>query len=102
MIGCGRVTDYLSGLAVVDPRRFGFGLATPDGAVYGVGDWQIPFSLQSVSKIFPLALVLGRDSHTIWPVLGENRPAARATRCSSWRTTAASRGTRSSTPASWS
>jgi glutaminase len=70
LIGCGRVAHYPPALAAVNPRRFGLALATPDGAVYGTGDWQIPFSLQSVSKVFSLALVLSRDSDTIWRRVG--------------------------------
>jgi glutaminase len=70
LIGCGRVADYIPGLALVDPRRFGLALATTDGAVYGVGDWQVPFSIQSVSKVFSLALVLSRDSEAIWRRVG--------------------------------
>jgi glutaminase len=38
--------------------------------VYGTGDWQVPFSLQSVSKIFSLALVLSHDSDAIWRRVG--------------------------------
>jgi glutaminase len=70
LIGCGRVTDSIPGLAVVDPHRFGMALATVDGAVYGVGDWQTPFSIQSVSKVFTLALVLHRDGEAIWGRVG--------------------------------
>jgi glutaminase len=70
LIGCGRVTDYIPGLAGVDPRRFGLALAAADGAVYGVGDWQTPFSIQSVSKVFALALVLSHDSDAIWRRVG--------------------------------
>jgi hypothetical protein len=102
LIGCGRVADYIPGLAVVDPHRFGMALATTDGAVYGVGDWQTPFSIQSVSKVFALSLVLNRDSGRSGDGWDANRPAARSTRCSSWSTTGASRATRSSTPAPWS
>jgi glutaminase len=70
LIGCGRVADSIPELAAVDPRRFGLALATMDGAVYGVGDWQTAFSIQSVSKVFSLALVLGRDNEAIWRRVG--------------------------------
>jgi glutaminase len=55
---------------MVDRRRFGLALATADGAVYGVGDWQTAFSIQSVSKVFSLALVLGGDDEAIWRRVG--------------------------------
>ena len=70
LIGCGRVSDYIPGLAAVDPRRFGLALAAADGAVYGAGDWQTAFSIQSVSKVFSLALVLSRDNDAIWRRVG--------------------------------
>ena len=69
-VGCGRVADYIPELAAVDPRRFGLALATTDGAVYGVGDWQIPFSIQSVSKVFSLAVALSGNSEAIWRRVG--------------------------------
>lgn len=68
--GEGRVADYIPALANVDPKRFGLALATVDGEVFGVGDWQVPFSLQSISKVFTLALVLASDSEAIWRRVG--------------------------------
>ncbi|MFF5209247.1 glutaminase [Streptosporangium sp. NPDC000396] len=69
-IGRGRVADYIPALSRVDPGRFGLALATCDGEVHGVGDWRTPFSVQSVSKVFTLALVLARDGDTIWRRVG--------------------------------
>jgi glutaminase len=69
LVGCGRVADYIPGLAAVDPRGFGLALATTDGAVYGVGDWQTPLSIQSVSKVFSLA-PLSRHDEAIWRRVG--------------------------------
>ncbi|MGY0234274.1 glutaminase [Longispora urticae] len=65
-IGGGRVADYIPALAAVDPGRFGMAVATVDGAVYGTGDWQVPLSVQSVTKVFSLALVLREDGERIW------------------------------------
>ena len=70
LIGCGRTTEQIPALTTVSPSRFGLALATVDGAVYGVGDWLMPFSVQSVSKVFSLALVLSRDGETIWQRVG--------------------------------
>ncbi|MEV6523785.1 glutaminase [Longispora sp. NPDC051575] len=65
-IGGGLVADYIPALAAVDPGRFGMAVATVDGAVYGTGDWQVPLSVQSVTKVFSLALVLREDGEKIW------------------------------------
>jgi glutaminase len=70
LIGCGRVAEYVPALAAVDASRFGMAVATVDGEVCGVGDWQRPFSIQSVSKVFSLALVVGRDGEAIWRRVG--------------------------------
>ncbi len=66
----GRVADYIPALAAVDPARFGIALATMDGRVFGSGDWRLPFSIQSVSKAFSLALVLARDGEELWRRMG--------------------------------
>ena len=69
-LGQGKVADYIPALASVDSRRFGLAMATLDGRVVGTGDWQVPFSIQSVSKVFTLALVLSRDGEALWDRVG--------------------------------
>ena len=66
----GKVADYIPALAAVDPTRFGIALAMTDGQLYGSGDWRVPFSIQSVSKAFSLALVLARDGEALWKRVG--------------------------------
>ncbi|MFI6321058.1 glutaminase [Nonomuraea sp. NPDC050556] len=70
VVGRGRIPDEIPALASVDLRSFGLALATVDGAVRGVGDWEAPFSIQSLSKVFALALVLGRDGDRTWTRVG--------------------------------
>ncbi|WP_346176470.1 glutaminase [Streptomyces cuspidosporus] len=69
-IGQGEPAQYIPALASVDPRRFGIALADADGTVTGVGDWEVPFSVQSISKAFSLALVLEQDGERIWRRVG--------------------------------
>jgi glutaminase len=66
----GRVADYIPVLARVDASRFGIALATVDGRHFGAGDYEVPFSVQSVSKAFALALVLASDGETLWKRVG--------------------------------
>ena len=66
----GKVADYIPALAAVAPTRFGIALATMDGQLFGSGDWRLPFSIQSVSKAFSLALVLARDGEALWQRVG--------------------------------
>ena len=55
----GELATYIPELAGADPDRFGIALVSMDGHVYGVGDSDVPFTIQSVSKPFVYALALG-------------------------------------------
>ncbi len=68
--GSGRVADYIPALARVDPSRFGIAFADGDGRVYGAGDCDLPFSIQSISKVFTLALALDRVGAGLWEKVG--------------------------------
>jgi glutaminase len=54
----GRQAGYIPALAAVDPDQFGIALCTPRGALHAVGDSRSPFTIQSASKPFSLALAL--------------------------------------------
>ncbi len=68
--GSGKVADYIPALACVDPNKFGIAFAGEDGVVHGAGDCDEPFSLQSVSKVFTLALALERVQADLWLKVG--------------------------------
>ena len=68
--GCGKVADYIPALAEVDPKRFGIAAATRDGEVYCAGDADVAFSIQSISKVFVLALALEREGASLWDAVG--------------------------------
>ncbi|MDF3287697.1 glutaminase [Streptomyces silvisoli] len=70
VLGHGRVADYIPALASVDPQAFGMALATIDGEFHGVGDHETPFSIQSVSKLFTLALALAEGGDGLWKRVG--------------------------------
>ena len=54
----GALADYIPELTKADPRHFGVALATIDGHVYEVGESQVEFTIQSISKAFVFALAL--------------------------------------------
>jgi glutaminase len=54
----GKNADYIPALAKVDPKIFGLALVTVDGRIYTAGDMKSEVSIQSISKVFTLALVL--------------------------------------------
>lgn len=66
----GRVADYIPELATVDPAHFALSVATPEGGLYSTGDAGVAFSVQSVSKVFALALALGRLGDRLWARVG--------------------------------
>jgi glutaminase len=68
--GRGQVADYIPALASVDPDAFGMAVATSDGEIYGVGQVERPFSIQSVSKLFSLALLLAEIGDRVWQGVG--------------------------------
>ncbi|MBY5551846.1 glutaminase [Rhizobium leguminosarum] len=69
-IGEGKVADYIPELAKVDPKQFGMAIVTVDGNVYRVGDADIAFSIQSISKVFMLTLALGKVGEGLWKRVG--------------------------------
>ncbi|MCI0143580.1 glutaminase [Arthrobacter bambusae] len=66
LLGQGAPADYIPSLAAVDTQQFGISVATSDGDVFASGDADVPFSIQSISKVYALALVLAGDGDRIW------------------------------------
>lgn len=66
----GRVADYIPELACIDPKRFGMAVVTADGREMQTGDADTSFSIQSVSKVFTLALALGKLGDQLWQRVG--------------------------------
>ncbi len=68
--GTGKVADYIPALARVDPCQFGLAISTCTGETASVGDCSVPFSIQSISKVFTLTLALGRVGDALWRRVG--------------------------------
>ena len=66
----GRVADYIPALARVDPARLGIAFADKDAHVWGAGDCDEPFSIQSISKVFTLSLALEKVGPALWDKVG--------------------------------
>jgi len=54
----GKNADYIPFLAQVDSKLFGIAAVTTDGRLFVAGDVNYPFSMQSISKVFTLALAM--------------------------------------------
>lgn len=66
----GTVASYIPDLAKVDPHQFGIAVCLADGREFHAGDAQTPFSIQSVSKVFAVALALGKVGDSLWKRVG--------------------------------
>ncbi|MFC3110081.1 glutaminase [Undibacterium arcticum] len=70
LLSQGKVATYIPQLAKVSPRHFGMAVYCLDGQTFSVGDADQKFSLQSVTKLFALALAFSREGDTIWSRVG--------------------------------
>ena len=66
----GKVADYIPALAEVDPRQYGIAIETLEGLSYQVGEAKVCFSIQSISKVFALAMVTRHLGDQIWKFVG--------------------------------
>lgn len=66
----GKVARYIPELACIDPAQFAMAVALPTGEVFQTGQAEEPFSIQSISKVFTLAIALGRLGDQIWSRVG--------------------------------
>ncbi|MGI6879381.1 glutaminase [Microbacterium sp. gxy059] len=76
LIGSGSVAEYIPRLAAVSPEHFGMAVTTIDGERFSVGDAATEFSIQSISKVFALALVISADGDEIWRRVGREPSGA--------------------------
>lgn len=67
----GKQADYIPALAKVNPDHFGMCLNTVKGESYSIQDSGIRFSIQSISKVFALALALSIKGEDIWKQVGK-------------------------------
>jgi glutaminase len=66
----GEVASYIPELAGIDNRHFGLVVVDAEGRVATGGDADVPFSIQSISKVFTLTLALGMVGDRLWRHVG--------------------------------
>jgi glutaminase len=66
----GEVASYIPELGRVDPNKFGIALVSNNGDVFTVGDAEEPFSIQSISKAFTLAMSYSYLQQDLWERVG--------------------------------
>ena len=67
----GKQADYIPALAKVNPDQFGMCLCTVGGQEYAIKDAQTRFSIQSISKVFAIALALSIKGEDVWKQVGK-------------------------------
>jgi len=76
-VGAGSVADYIPALARVDRRQFGLAVATCEGDTATAGAAEVAFSIQSISKVFALTLVLDKIGAALWHRVGREPSGSR-------------------------
>jgi glutaminase len=66
----GKVATYIPELKKVDPEKFGINLYTISCQSFGIGDYQERFSIQSISKVLALTMVLKLVGKRLWKRVG--------------------------------
>ena len=66
----GKVASYIPELGNVDPDKFGVYLRTIKGDSYSYGDSHEKFSIQSIAKVFSLALAYKTIGANLWKRVG--------------------------------
>ncbi|MBI2427318.1 MAG: glutaminase [Ignavibacteriales bacterium] len=66
----GTVANYIPELAKIDPDKFGIHLRTLDGDDFFIGDSDEKFSIQSISKVFALALAVSLIGEKVFKRVG--------------------------------
>ena len=67
----GKPADYIPELAKVDPDQFGMCLHTIYGEIYSIEQADTRFSIQSISKVFALAMCLSLKGDELWKRVGK-------------------------------
>lgn len=67
----GKQADYIPALAKVNPDQFGICLKTVNGDVYEYMQSDIRFSIQSITKVFALAMCLSLKGESLWKRVGK-------------------------------
>lgn len=62
----GNMASYIPQLANIDKNKFGICLITTKGESYHIGDSQEKFSIQSISKVFTLAMAYPKFGEKLW------------------------------------
>jgi glutaminase len=64
--GVGKKADYIPALHQVDARQFALTIVDARGELFSIGDDQVNFTIQSLSKVLTLTMALNEVGDEIW------------------------------------
>ena len=67
----GKQADYIPALAKINPDQFGMCLETVSGDIYSCQQADARFSIQSIAKVFALAMALSLKGESLWKKVGK-------------------------------
>lgn len=70
LMGQGEQATYIPALAKVNPDQVGICIESIDNDTYSRGDADVRFSIQSISKVFTLAMALSIKGDAVWKRMG--------------------------------
>ncbi|MCG8330434.1 MAG: glutaminase [Chitinophagales bacterium] len=65
-LGKGKIANYIPALANIPSDKFGIAIETIKGERYSFGDYDEPFSIQSISKVFTLMMAFTKENTKLW------------------------------------
>lgn len=71
LLGKGKVADYIPALSKVDAKNLGIAVVSVDGEIFKIGDTDTCFSVQSISKVFTLAMAFAEHGDDLWLYVGK-------------------------------
>lgn len=80
----GHQADYIPALERVNPDQFGMSLTTVDGRSFHVAESEVRFSIQSISKVYSLALCLSLRGEKLWERVGKEPSGNASILLSNW------------------
>lgn len=68
--GKGRVAQYIPALSKMDPKQYSISVCDLEGAEFSIGDSDKRFTIQSISKVFTLAMASKHLGDSLWDFVG--------------------------------
>lgn len=68
--GQGRVAQYIPALSKIDPNQYSISVCDLEGGSFSIGDSDKRFTIQSISKVFTLAMASKHLGDSLWAFVG--------------------------------